>query len=198
MFTYNVDRIPSAGIAIDGELARDTVTFLLGDHYRPTSTPATIRFELQRRGDNLLVDGETRLEFEFECGRCAETFTREETVPFSLVCIQGAEDAAHAPASDDVDVDGLGEESSFSAAPTEREVHFYQGSALDLEPAISEQVVLALPDWPVCTDDCKGLCPNCGTNLNNEACTCATKGVDPRWAALGTLKAAIGGTLPRS
>ena len=49
------------------------------------------------------------------------------------------------------------------------------------------QVLLASPVKLICREDCKGLCPQCGTNLNNATCNCQQPG-DPRWAALGELK----------
>ncbi len=47
-----------------------------------------------------------------------------------------------------------------------------------------EQFMLALPIQPLCKEDCKGLCPKCGSNLNNDACSCATDDGDPRMGAL--------------
>lgn len=54
---------------------------------------------------------------------------------------------------------------------------------LDLRPAIREEWVLAVPAFVLCRDDCKGLCPTCGTDLNTETCTCATV-TDSRRTAL--------------
>ena len=58
--------------------------------------------------------------------------------------------------------------------------------ALDLRPAIREQWLLVVPSLVVCRDDCKGLCPTCGTDLNLGACSCAPTR-DPRWDVLGSL-----------
>ena len=57
---------------------------------------------------------------------------------------------------------------------------------LDLRPAIREQWLLAVPSLVVCRDDCKGLCPKCGADLNLGACSCAPT-QDPRWDALRSL-----------
>jgi len=51
-----------------------------------------------------------------------------------------------------------------------------------------ESLQIALPMKPLCKDDCKGLCPNCGTNLNKATCDCTTHWEDPRLAALRALK----------
>ena len=53
-----------------------------------------------------------------------------------------------------------------------------------VEDVLREQVLLALPLKVTCRPDCKGLCPHCGKNLNQEQCSCSTEIEDPRWAAL--------------
>jgi len=79
--------------------------------------------------------------------------------------------------------------------PGEREVEaddmdtaFYENDEIDLGQLMQEQFYLALPMKPLCKDDCKGLCPNCGTNLNKATCDCTTHWEDPRLAALRALK----------
>ncbi len=59
---------------------------------------------------------------------------------------------------------------------------------LDVTPAIREEVVLARPVYAVCRQDCKGLCPRCGVNRNEETCDCVLDEPDPRWDALRALK----------
>ena len=60
---------------------------------------------------------------------------------------------------------------------------------LDLRPAVRELWLLDVPGYALCREDCKGLCPTCGTNLNLAQCDCATEEVDPRFAALSNLLA---------
>lgn len=59
---------------------------------------------------------------------------------------------------------------------------------LDLAKVGWEQFMLAMPVNPLCKDDCKGLCPQCGANLNTDKCACETDSGDPRLAALRNLK----------
>jgi uncharacterized protein len=61
------------------------------------------------------------------------------------------------------------------------------GGELDLGEMVREELLLAVPAYVVCRDDCRGLCPNCGTDLNEEDCSCEPE-PDPRWAVLQTLK----------
>ena len=59
---------------------------------------------------------------------------------------------------------------------------------IDLLQLMMEQFQLALPMKPLCRDACKGLCPQCGTNLNTGSCDCNQKWEDPRFAALRAMK----------
>ncbi len=55
---------------------------------------------------------------------------------------------------------------------------------IDVDEAIIEDIILNFPAKLLCVDDCKGLCPKCGVNLNTESCSCVTKEIDPRLAPL--------------
>ncbi len=62
-----------------------------------------------------------------------------------------------------------------------------QSRELDLSEAIREELLLALPEYVLCRDDCRGLCAGCGNDLNTGACTCEPD-TDPRWSVLSSLK----------
>ena len=72
----------------------------------------------------------------------------------------------------------------------EKELGFLQleGEVLDTEPLVREQVQLGIPMKPLCREDCKGLCSECGKDLNEGECECTDDEIDPRWAALAALK----------
>jgi len=59
---------------------------------------------------------------------------------------------------------------------------------LDLGPVLREELILAAPAWVVCREDCRGLCPVCGGNLNETECGCSLQEPDPRWDALRDLR----------
>jgi uncharacterized protein len=84
------------------------------------------------------------------------------------------------------------------AGPSERElvtpeteIGYYQEGGLVLEDVLREQVLLTLPARTLCRPDCKGLCPRCGRNLNNEACTCEGAPADERWTVLSDLRSRL-------
>jgi len=58
---------------------------------------------------------------------------------------------------------------------------------LDLTEATRQYALMAMPMKPLCNEDCSGLCPTCGCNLNQTICNCPAKPVDPRWSELGKL-----------
>jgi uncharacterized protein len=67
-------------------------------------------------------------------------------------------------------------------------VVYAEGGVLDTRPLLVEQLQLNVPMRPLCREDCRGLCPVCGANRNLERCECKDESVDPRWAALASLR----------
>lgn len=83
----------------------------------------------------------------------------------------------------------LAEESVVGGAPPPAEGVLGPDLVLDVTEAVRQHLLLALPMVPVCRPDCRGLCPRCGTNLNERECGCARDTViDPRLAPLLKLK----------
>ena len=66
-------------------------------------------------------------------------------------------------------------------------VAFYRAQQIDLRLMVWEQLNLALPMKPLCKEDCRGLCPQCGTNRNLSSCQCTPEILDPRLSVLKTL-----------
>jgi len=58
-----------------------------------------------------------------------------------------------------------------------------RATEIELAEVIREALILAVPEYPLCRDDCRGLCPRCGADLNDGPCGCRPE-ADPRWAAL--------------
>jgi hypothetical protein len=63
----------------------------------------------------------------------------------------------------------------------------YNGEYIDLTETVRELLILSEPMKVLCRSDCAGLCPECGVNLNEGACSCRIGGTDPRLAILGDL-----------
>jgi len=137
--------------------------------------PASLEVELSyyRSAGDLFFDGRIRGELRGVCGRCAEEYDLSLDQPFEFVLIPDPAKAARK--AEELHRDDLG-------------LSFYSGDEIDLAPLIAEQVVLALPTQPLCTEKCRGLCANCGANLNRESCSCISPPGDERMALFRTLK----------
>jgi uncharacterized protein len=78
--------------------------------------------------------------------------------------------------------EGYGEEVALDEG--EAEMGFYEGDGIELNDVLREHVLLALPMQRVCSEACKGICPVCGQNRNQEMCACHAGSLDDRWEAL--------------
>ena len=122
---------------------------------------------------DIRLNGSLAVRVERPCARCLEPVQEDVKHKFDLLYRPLGADAGK-------------EELSVTAA--EAEVSYYQGEGLLLEDVLQEQVLLALPLKAICRDDCKGLCPHCGKNLNTEQCACSEPLEDPRWSALKDIR----------
>lgn len=141
------------------------------DEYRIV-TPVDLAFEIHKDKDKFRLVGTVVTELELPCSRCLEPFRLPVAAPFDL---------RYLPASE-VSSDGERE-----VDDEDLETSYYENDAIDLNGLMREQFYLALPMKPLCQDDCRGLCPQCGTNLNTGNCSCAPVWEDPRLAALKNL-----------
>ena len=143
------------------------------DVFRVVS-PVTLSFDVDRQETGRYrVAGHLTGELELTCSRCLEPFTMPVATDFDLRYVPRAENAG--------DGEKEVEEDDLATA-------FYDNYEIDLSQLMTEQFQLALPMKPLCTDACKGLCAQCGTNLNTGACDCSPKWEDPRFAALKSMK----------
>jgi uncharacterized protein len=118
---------------------------------------------------DLRLRGHLSAGLELQCARCLDAVPQQIQRDFELL---------YRPLGADAGRDEL------SVTAAEAEIGYYQGDGLLLEDVLREQVLLALPLKVTCREDCKGLCPQCGKNLNQEQCSCSAQVEDPRWAAL--------------
>lgn len=73
------------------------------------------------------------------------------------------------------------------ASTADDEVILYQGKEIELDDIIISNFLMNVPVKYLCRDDCKGLCPQCGTNLNENMCDCSKDVIDPRWEKLAEI-----------
>ena len=129
--------------------------------------------ETERVDDKAHVRGTINAAVLIDCTRCLEPVARDFDIIFDDVFVDPSDEPAEAEII--LDPDSLDESVAIDGK-------------IDLAEVVREQIILALPDQVYCRDDCKGLCPECGSNRNLIDCRCTEEEIDPRWSALKKLK----------
>jgi len=135
--------------------------------------PLEVHATAELVGDQIRIFGQFRTRLELVCARCLETVLEEVNKNFDLY---------YRP------VAAVAKEEEVKLRRDDTEIGFFQGDGLFLADVLAEQVNLSLPMKVICRSDCRGLCPNCGVNLNSDECRCETRAADPRLAPLARFK----------
>ena len=136
-------------------------------------SPVTVAFDIDRQDKGRYhVAGRLSAEVEATCSRCLEPFTLPVAADFDLGYVPRTENLGEGEREI--------EEDDLTTA-------FYADDQIDLRELIAEQLHLAMPMKALCSEGCKGLCPQCGTNLNSATCSCDPQWTDPRLSALKNL-----------
>jgi uncharacterized protein len=125
----------------------------------------------ERVGEEVRIAGTLDATIEVSCSRCLEPARVHVNKPFDLFFRERDE----AMFDEDEEV-GLEEEDTRTG--------FFTGTRLAIGDILLEQILLALPMKALCTVDCKGLCPTCGTNLNSGSCRCPAEEFNPHMDSL--------------
>lgn len=134
----------------------------------PTGADLELDLRLEAVMEGILVSGSVRGRAVGECVRCLDEVV--EDVDAELQELYVYPERAQAAVSEGVD---------------EEDVPVLDGGHVDVEPAVRDAVVPALPFRPVCSPDCQGLCPECGERLVDAGPDHRHETIDPRWADLG-------------
>lgn len=143
-----------------------------------------VDLEAHRMGQDVYLEGVIEGRFEFGCSRCLARYGQPLREPFRLVLEPAGErvpadpEAAAALARDGL---CLGEE---------LETGWFRGHQIEVGPFLLELVILAVPVKPLCREDCRGLCPRCGVDRNQETCRCEEVSPSSPFAALRKLRGA--------
>ena len=132
----------------------------------PEGSPVDIDLRLEAVMEGVLVTGTARAVLDGECARCLEEIHDDVEVTFQELYVY----AEHQTSHDEDD-----------------EVSRLEDDLLDLEPQLRDAVVLTLPFQPLCTEDCPGLCPECGARLAGDPDHGHDEPIAPRWAGLAAL-----------
>ena len=133
------------GTSFPFSLSEALSPFLFGGRVLTFSEPASVEGTVTGDGKAFTVKGEGHVVFSGQCDRCLEQYTK----PFSFSF-----------------------EERFVREETDEESYFYCGDELDIEQAFMDNMLLSMPMINLCREDCRGLCPTCGANLNHGTCRC--------------------------
>jgi len=150
---------------LSGEDAPDIDTVIDGIVY---TSPAIVKGEIVNMGGYIRLDVTATVRYDAVCARCLKPLQREFSVSVSRTVVNSG---SLANTADDEADDYL----------------FISDGFLEPDTAIAEELMMAFPMRELCDEDCKGLCPKCGKNLNEGDCGCVKKEIDPRLAILQKL-----------
>ncbi|NTU41696.1 MAG: DUF177 domain-containing protein [Nitrospirales bacterium] len=160
-----VSEIPDEGLEIETqEMITSSEVSLV--------SPVEIVLHVQREGKDVLLHGMVKADVEQQCSRCLKNFT---------MTIESAVDVVYIPAEEAAQGD------AHELKGDELETGFYKEDILDLDEVARDQLLLNIPMKPLCSPDCKGICPQCGADLSTDRCNCSTSELDPRLAVLKQL-----------
>jgi uncharacterized protein len=119
------------------------------------------------------VKGKIEADAKIDCIRCLNAVDKRLTIDFDVAYVTPenfAADSEREVGADDLKTD------------------IFSGDKIDLVEVVREQILLNIPEQILCSEDCKGLCPQCGADRNLIDCKCKESEIDPRWSALKNLK----------
>ena len=166
MLSFDIRSLESQAAHVDGRLSPEDPVWEVGD-LRPVE-PLKVQGRLSAAGTSrFYFSGRIKGLTEIPCRRCLTDVTVGVDEEAHFIFSSEGEDAA-----DDPDV--------YPFDPT--------AVSLDLRPAVREAWLLAVPGFALCREDCKGLCPNCGTDWNSGTCDCVPATTESRWDALRAIR----------
>jgi uncharacterized protein len=133
-------------------------------------TPIHFNAHVRKVDEEISIEGRISAHLEMLCSRCLKPHDEYIDETFEVVYRPYSRDKEE---TDEIELD-----------ETDLNISYYEGEVIDTLELIREQLLLFLPVKPLCKDDCAGLCPTCGKDLNEGPCSCTHETIDPRLAVL--------------
>jgi uncharacterized protein len=165
-----IDEIPPEGLILD--LVEDGNRLFEKERYPRFEEKILSHIVLHPVGQSITLSGDLRARILLQCSRCLEEFKFPMDSDFNLEYRSVSE---------------ISDRGEIQLTADEMDVQYYKEGNIDLDEFIMGQVAEGIPFKPLCTDNCRGLCPQCGENLNQKSCVCVTESIDPRLAKLKDL-----------
>lgn len=158
---FQIADIPEEGLEFTRQVMRDEL--FLDEDDPPTLNEFTVSACLTVAGADVMVRGELVGTLRLDCVRCLSQFHQPFRLSFEGIFLPA--DEARSPAV-------KGKRRAPDDPADEIEVYVIQEDSVELGEMLREQVILSVPMHSLCAPDCKGLCPQCGENLNVKPCGC--------------------------
>lgn len=158
----SIIKVTGAEIVLDGDIELGNIEFL-GESYR-FDTPLKIKGKIYNNGQSLTLTANVKGKMKTECARCLKEL--ETDVDFEIHELLSKREEG-------VETDG--------------EIILFDGHEVDLSEVVRDRFLMNISGRYLCSEDCKGLCPVCGHDLNEGDCGCSGETIDPRWQALADI-----------
>ncbi|HEX8961317.1 MAG TPA: DUF177 domain-containing protein [Geobacteraceae bacterium] len=135
--------------------------------------PLRLQLAVSREYDHIRAEGKVETRTRLVCSRCLAEYEADIVSPFTIFYLR----STGAPRDEEVE---LAEQDLVSVS--------YEGDEIDFTDEIAEQVLVEIPFKPLCREECKGLCSQCGTDLNMAECGCSSQQANLKFSALKNLK----------
>lgn len=157
-----IEDIKDTGLTLNLVKEKDWLNTLVGHQEAQDfsfPTPVAIAATITKSGRNILVRGKIKTRVTLPCARCLESFEHSIDTDMDVTFMPTSKDANEEP----IQVEGVSPD-----------LEFYKDDAdtIDISKIVRDQILLAIPFKALCEESCKGLCPQCGTNLNKISCGC--------------------------
>jgi len=159
-FRIRLDKIKESGYHLSCSRKKDWIEDVVKDIKNIDFTivdDIRIQVEIFRTGRDVFIRGLTTTTIEMNCIRCLGNFDFPLKAEFRYA-LSPSDDKALSP---EMEING-----------EDLYLLYYQGDSIDIAPLIREQILLNIPSYPLCRESCKGICPQCGSNLNQNPCQC--------------------------
>jgi uncharacterized protein len=176
MYTLKLDEIPEEGLDLKWQEERASLLAYLSGLSKidfDFESPLQSEVKIKKAGRSVFITGKVQTTLRLQCVRCLKEFS----YPLSSIFELTLHPLKEAPSEEEIELGGEEMESSF-----------FKGEEIHLSEVACEQIFLEIPYQPICREDCKGLCPICGKELNLSPCECVKEEFSSGFSVLKKLK----------
>ena len=135
--------------------------------------PVIVAGRIRRKNEEVELRGRLVTKVAVVCGRCLKSVEFPIEVEFTERFTEAV---------------AWKNEEQHELQPEDLDLAVFDGQGIELDDLVKEEIILAMPGHTLCQEQCQGLCPDCGTNLNAGPCDCVTRQIDSRWEKLKDLQ----------